>query len=144
MDLLTAHAGFYLALVAALCCCDSVHTSPMSQERTENESLPIACTLTPAELATMRNGLLPGLLARAHEKEPILGGFRWRFDPQDDLVKEAAAVIDAEHRCCRFLRFLLLVEPGDGPVWLEVTGPEGTAGFLSKLLDTTAGTSNRR
>jgi hypothetical protein len=116
----------------------------MSQEREENMSLPIACTLTPADFAAMRNGLLPGLLAKASAKESIPGGFRWRFDPQADLVKEAAAVIDAEHRCCRFLRFLLLVEPGDGPVWLEVTGPEGTEDFLSTLLGSTAETSDRR
>lgn len=62
------------------------------------------------------------------------GGFRWRFSPQADLVREVGAVIEAEHRCCRFLRFHLLVEPGDGPVWLEVTGPEGTDDFLSTLL----------
>ena len=116
----------------------------MNQEREKNVSLPIACTLTPGELATMRNGLLPGLLAGASAKEPIPEGFRCRFDPQVNLVKEVAAVIDVEHRCCRFLRFLLLVEPGDGPVWLEVTGPEGTEDFLSTLLDTTPGTSNGR
>jgi hypothetical protein len=50
-------------------------------------SLPIACTLTPADFAAMRNGLLPGLLAKASGKESIPGGFRWRFDPQADLVK---------------------------------------------------------
>ena len=115
----------------------------MKQER-KSVSLPSACTLTPAELAAMRNGLLPGLLAKSSAKEPILGGFRWRFDPQANLVKDAAAVIDAEHRCCRFLRFLLLVEPGAGPVWLEVTGPEGTEDFLSTLLDTTRETSSGR
>ena len=69
---------------------------------------------------------------------PIIpGGFRWRYDSQHNLVTEAAAVIEAEHSCCRFLRFLLLVEPGEGPVWLEVAGPAGTADFLSTLLDTT-------
>ena len=104
-------------------------------------SLPIACTLSPGELAAMRSGLLPGLLARSSAKEPIPGGFRWRFDPQASLVQEAAAVIAAEHRCCRFLRFLLLVEPGDGPVWLEVTGPEGTKSFLDTLLDTPPATA---
>ena len=109
----------------------------MNREREDSTSLPIACTLRPDELASMREGLLPGLLARASAKEYIPGGFRWRFDPQSDLVKEAAAVTEAEHRCCRFLRFLLLVEPGEGPVWLEVTGPEGTEDFLSTLLDTT-------
>jgi len=102
----------------------------------------VACTLTPAEFAATRNGLLPGLLARASAREPLPGGFRWRFHPQADLVKDAAAVIDAEHRCCRFLRFLLLVEPDDGPVWLEVTGPEGTEDFLSTLLDARPETSN--
>jgi hypothetical protein len=106
----------------------------MSQEFEDNASLPVACTLTPVELARMRQGLLPGLLARARTRESIRGGFRWRFDSEPGLVKDAAAVIDAEHNCCRFLRFLLLVEPGDGPVWIEVTGPEGTAAFLSTLL----------
>jgi hypothetical protein len=96
----------------------------------------------PSEFAAMRNGLLPALLARASAKESIPGGFRWQFHPQANLVKEAAAVIDAEHRCCRFLRFVLHVEPGDGPIFLEVTGPEGTEAFLSKLLDATACTSD--
>jgi hypothetical protein len=106
----------------------------MNPEREKNESLPIACTLTEGELATMKSGLLPGLLARATWKESIPGGFRWRFEPHPDLVKDAAAVIDAEHRCCQFLRFVLRVDPGDGPVWLEVTGPPGTEDFLSTLL----------
>lgn len=116
----------------------------MNQEREEGVTLPIACTLTPAELAAMRDGLLPGLLAKASACERISGGFRWRFDPQANLVKEAGHVIDAEHRCCRFLRFRLLIEPGDGPVWLEVTVPEGTEGFLSTLVDTTPGTAPGR
>jgi hypothetical protein len=113
----------------------------MNQQHEERPSPLITCTLTPAELVARRNGLLPGLLARASVKEPIPGGFRWRLEPQADLVKEIAAVVDAEHRCCPFLRFLLLVEPVPGPVWLEVSGPEGTEAFLSALLDATPGSS---
>lgn len=37
-----------------------------------------------------------------------------------------------------FLRFLLIVEPGDGSVWLEVTGPEGTEDLLSTIIDITS------
>ena len=107
----------------------------MNQRREANDPPQIACTLTPAELATMRVGLLPGLVAKAIVTEEIPGGLRWRFDPVLDLVKEVAAVIETERRCCRFLRFLLLVEPGEGAVWLEVTGPEGTEDFLAALLD---------
>ncbi len=116
----------------------------MNADREHSVSLPIACTLTPAELAAMRDRLLPGLLARASAKESIPGGYRWRFEPTPELVKDAGAVINAEHRCCRFLRFLLVVEPGDGPILLELTGPEGTGEFLTTLLDTApAATSGR-
>jgi hypothetical protein len=118
--------------------------SEINKQGENTMNLPIACSLTADELAAMRNGLLPGLLAGASGKEAIPGGFRWRFGPREDLVKEAGAVIDAEHGCCRFLRFVLVVEPGDGPVWLEVTGPEGTKEFLSALLDTTSAPSGGR
>jgi hypothetical protein len=83
----------------------------------------------------MREGLLPGLLARARARDHVAGGARWQFETRVGLLTEMAAVIEAEHRCCRFLHFVLTVEPGDGPVWLEVTGPEGTEDFLSALLD---------
>jgi len=107
----------------------------MGDDREKSVSLPIACTLTPAELEARREMLLPGLLARAGAREAVAGGFRWRFPPDGDLLQDAAAVIDVERRCCPFLRFHLVVEPGGGPVWLEVTGPEGTRDFLSTLLD---------
>src|SRR5262245_50501725 len=109
----------------------------MNDTTAKKTSLPIACTLTPAELASMREGLLPGLLSKATAKEGVTGGFRWRFYQEPDLVKRVAAVIESEHRCCRFLRFVLAVEPGDGPLWLEVTGPDGTEEFLSNLANTT-------
>jgi hypothetical protein len=83
----------------------------------------------------MRGGVLPRLVGKAIVAGRIPGGLRWRFEPVVDLVREVAAVIETERRCCRFLRFLLLVEPGEGAVWLEVTGPEGTEDFLSALLE---------
>jgi len=42
-------------------------------------------------------------------------------------------MIDAERRCCPFLRFQVVAEAGNGPVWLEVTGPVGTRQFLERL-----------
>jgi hypothetical protein len=29
---------------------------------------------------------------------------------------------------------VLTVEPGSGPMWLEITGPQGTSEFLESLL----------
>jgi hypothetical protein len=95
--------------------------------------LPVACTLNPAELTRRRDTLLPGIVARAQGVESLSDGARWRFAPSSELFVAVAAMIDAERRCCPFLRFELVVEPGGGPVWLEVTGPPGTAAFLAAL-----------
>ncbi len=108
----------------------------MSDSRGKSSDPPIACTLTPGELAARRDQLLPGLLAAATEREPVPGGFRWRFDASEDLLSRVATVIEAERHCCRFLRFVLSVEPSGGPIWLEVTGPPGTEDFLNTLLET--------
>ncbi len=109
----------------------------MDQPTGKSGDLPIACTLTPSELDDRKEWLLLGLLAKAVSRKAVPGGVRWRFDAGDGIVPQVAAVIEAERRCCRFLDFRLEVEAGDGPVWFEVTGPEGTAEFLSSLLQTT-------
>jgi len=44
-----------------------------------------------------------------------------------------AGMIDAEPRCCPFLRFQVVSEADNGPLWLEVTGPVGTREFLERL-----------
>ncbi len=93
--------------------------------------LPIACTLTPDELRRGREGLLPGIIARAHASEPISGGFRFRFKSEPGLLPALAAMMEAERRCCRFFQFQLTAGPDEGPVWLEVTGPAGTSDFLA-------------
>lgn len=100
-------------------------------------SLPIACALTAQELSSMRDGLLPGLLSRAVSRESIPGGLRWQLQSSPGLMKDVGAMINAEHRCCPFLRFVVEVETKDGPVVLEVTGPDGTEQFLSTLLEMT-------
>jgi hypothetical protein len=96
--------------------------------------LPIACELTPAEITARRAALLPGLLVRAEEWTTLDNGFRWRFAASSELLTAAAETINAERQCCRFLRFVLTVEPGGGSIWLEITGPQGTPEFLESLL----------
>ncbi len=96
--------------------------------------LPIACTLTSAELQSRGAELLPGLVARAVGRVPVTDGFRWAFAPTEGLLAELARVIDAERQCCRFLRFAVAAERDGGPISLEVTGPPGTAQFLEQLV----------
>jgi hypothetical protein len=43
--------------------------------------------------------------------------------------------VEAERHCCRFLPFTLTVEPGDGPLTLDLTGRHGTREFVVALLE---------
>jgi hypothetical protein len=99
------------------------------------KELPIACTLTPRDMAARASTLLPELLSRAREHQDLPEGFRLRFDATSDTLRRITAVIDAERQCCRFLQFQLTVEPNEGPIWLAVSGPPGTREFLAGLVE---------
>ena len=98
-------------------------------------NLPIACTLGPAALKARREDLLGGLVRRAVERVELPNGYRVRFEPANDILSAIAEVVEVERQCCRFLTFELTIEPADGPIWLEFTGPVGTREFLAGMLD---------
>ena len=96
--------------------------------------LPVACTLDEATLRTRRGGLLAQLVASAVKREALPEGLRLQFRPASDTLALIARAIDAERRCCRFLQFRLTVEPDEGPLILDLTGPQGTREFLEALI----------
>ena len=96
--------------------------------------LPIACALQDGELRQRRAELLDRVFARAQERRPLEDGYALRFAPDEAGVADLLQLIQVERRCCAFLRFRLTVEPGGGPVWLELTGPAGTKAFLETSL----------
>jgi len=96
--------------------------------------LPVACSLTEPELAARRTGVLADVRRSALEARWLPDGARLRFAAGPESLAMLATFIDLERRCCAFLRFRLTVEPGGGPVWLELTGPPGTREFLEAEL----------
>jgi hypothetical protein len=96
--------------------------------------LPVFCTLGPAALKARREGLLADLLRRADDHQELTNGHRLLFALADGTLELIARAIDAERRCCRFLRFRVTVEPNEGPILLDLTGPEGTGDFLTALI----------
>ncbi len=96
--------------------------------------LPLACSLTSPELRQRRARVLELLGRHRREERALPRGYRVRFDATAEVVGELTALIDAERRWCPFLRFQITVEPENGPVWLELTGPEGTREFLETEL----------
>jgi hypothetical protein len=97
--------------------------------------LPIVCTLTPDALRARREGLLTELqrLSTGHELLPE--GLRLRFAPSGETLAAIARAVEAERHCCRFLRFTVTVEPDEGPLTLDLTGPQGTREFVVALLE---------
>ena len=98
-------------------------------------SLPIMCTLTPDAIAARRTGLLPGLVERVTQAEPLENGYRLTFAASSGTLLAIMRVIDAERQCCRWLQFDLQVPPGEAPILLTLTGPPGAREFLDALLD---------
>jgi hypothetical protein len=103
--------------------------------------LPIACSLTPDELAERRlsNG---DLFAAASAVKELEDGHAFKFPNGNDTIARLMEFIQAERACCLFFRFTLSFEPNQGPLWLNVQGPAGTkeltAGMVSRMPATTA------
>ena len=70
------------------------------------------------------------LFAAVQETRELENGFAFRFLNQLDQLVQIAKFVECESRCCSFLHFSLEVEPASGPVWLQITGAEGTKQFL--------------
>jgi hypothetical protein len=98
------------------------------------EELPVACSLTGPELAARRAGVLAEVRRDQQEARWLPDGVALRFAAEPECLAMLGAFIELERQCCAFLRFRLTVEPGGGPIWLELTGPPGTGEFLAAEL----------
>jgi len=99
------------------------------------ENLPVSCTLSPSALDARRRDLLAKLVRRASERRELPNGYQLRFAPEAGIVSAVAEMVDSERQCCRFLRFSLIVEPDDGPISVDLTGPTGTREFLAAMFE---------
>lgn len=96
-------------------------------------SPPLACLLDAAAQRARADSLW-AVLGRASTVEQVENGLRFSFSPEQAGVAELARIMELERDCCRFFRFTLIIEPDNGPLRLELSGPEGTREFLLELL----------
>ena len=94
-------------------------------------NLPIACALDGRALASRQAALRASVLAEAASVERLADGYRWRFAHRGDLFARLGPIVDAERQCCRFLRVAMTADPDLGTITVDITGPAGTADFLS-------------
>jgi hypothetical protein len=96
--------------------------------------LPIACNLTEPQFQLRRAELLSTFRDALLETKELEDGFAYRFPADEKSITGLAQLITFERECCPFLQFKLRVEAANGPVWLELSGPEGTKEFLKSLF----------
>lgn len=100
-----------------------------------NDSPPLACApgVIPDAERPAHFALIRTLFAEAAEaRESLPDGYAFRF-PADALEPLGRFFLN-ERKCCPFLAFSLEVSPARGPVWLRITGPEGTRELLDAEL----------
>ncbi len=101
----------------------------------DNSNLAVACSLAEPELQERRSKVLKQIGTAVLEIKELKRGYAYRFDFDEALLPDLVNLINFEHRCCPFLRLSLNVEPGSGPIWLELSGPEGTKEFLVSIFN---------
>lgn len=67
------------------------------------------------------------------ERQELPNGFAWRFHASH--FEAVARFVANERKCCPFASFELTIAPAGGPIWLRLTGPEGTREVLQAELD---------
>ena len=98
-------------------------------------SVPVACVpdAIPREQRAAHFELAKHLFEELAEgREPLAEGYAFRFPP--DAISSIAHFVDNERRCCPFMQFEIAVSPDVGPVWLRMSGPEGTRAVLDAEL----------
>jgi hypothetical protein len=84
---------------------------------------PIACALTDPEMRERRKTLLNAFRSAAFGTTPLPLGYAYCFESTSEVLVQLTTLVDLERQCCPFLTFKIIVEPGNQPISLEITGP---------------------
>jgi hypothetical protein len=106
------------------------------------QDIPIACSLSAQQLST-RKDENEGLLHEIEEVRELEDGYALKFTGRAEQVQGLLQFITQERSCCPFFRFELRFEPQNGPVWLSLSGPDGTKGFIQEVIGATPETKNK-
>ena len=97
--------------------------------------IPLACTLSGPEMREREQTVLAALRAHVQTVTSRSDGYALELAATDEAIAAATALIQVERRCCPFLRFDLIVAPGETSVQLALTGPPGVREFLAPWLE---------
>jgi hypothetical protein len=76
------------------------------------------------------------IYAAVKELQELPDGYAFRLPNDEASFLATAEYVTLDRLCCAFLCWDLRSEPEGGPVWLRLTGPEGTKTLLRSTLET--------
>jgi hypothetical protein len=107
----------------------------VGQKKTGQES-PLACNMLAldAEGRKRHKTVSEQMRAAVKEVQPLPDGYGFRFEAEQATILLASEFIARERLCCPFLRFELIAEQENGPLWLRLRGREGVKEFIEAEL----------
>ena len=96
--------------------------------------LPIVCNLTEAEMRKRRQTMLDLVRGAALNVTSLPLGYAYRFEPTSEVLAHLSRLVDLERQCCQFLTFRIVVEAGNQPICLEVTGPPEAKAIIADFF----------
>jgi hypothetical protein len=64
-------------------------------------------------------------------------GYACRLPGDANMMLQAMEYVSLDRLCCKFARWTLVVEPNEGPLWLRITGAEGTKEYMQEAFEAT-------
>ena len=106
----------------------------------EHSMAPVACTpdSVPAEKKQRWMDLGTQIYGAVEELQELPDGYACRLPGDAATLLRAAEYVSLDRLCCAFARWELRIEPSGGPLWLRLTGPEGTKEFTRSVFETTS------
>src|SRR6266849_5605493 len=96
--------------------------------------LPIACNLSEGELRERRQTMLNLVRGAALNVTSLPLGYAYRFEPTSEVLAHLSRLVDLERQCCQFLTFRIVVEAGNQPICLEITGPSEAKSIIADFF----------
>jgi hypothetical protein len=93
--------------------------------------LPLACTLSAAELRERGEDVVAPLFARVQRMEETPDGYCFAFPAEADGARDLLEFILSERDCCPFFTFELGFPSPHELVWLTLRGGEGVKEFVA-------------
>jgi hypothetical protein len=106
--------------------------TPVSNKAAEKPDHGLTCNLDgiPSQERARYTELFESLRHAVRDKHELPDGFALLLDPAQFTMDQALEWTKLERECCPFLETELRWDIQNGPVWLDLKGPEGVKDFI--------------